>query len=437
MVFRPGRRWLALALALSTFLVFSGCGGSSDDGDGTGTVRVLNATADIGAIDVTIDNDSIDETVLEAGVSADTAAAYEQIGAGTTHTLRLKRAGGTSAVATSAISPAKDEVYTVVAWGREGALRLSNLSDDEDEPSSGRAKVRVFNAATDAGSLDIYLTDPDTLLDEVSPTLSGINGGSAGSWADVARGTFRLRVTAKDDKTDLRLDLSDIVIADKARTTIILQPGASGVLVHALVVPFRGTPQARKNPSARARLVAGVGTNGAVSATIGGRSLGVNLRSPSVAAYTLVPAGSQVVALTVNTTTALGTTSTVTAGADYTVLVFGDASAPEYRLIADDNRLPSASTKVRLRLVHAAASVTGGLTLAKDYVSVANDVAYGAASTPTLVDSATSALLQVTSPLVTAPLYDNDEAVLTASGVYSVFMLGGATAPTGVLRRDR
>jgi hypothetical protein len=33
-----------------------------------------------------------------------------------------------------------------------------SVIDDQDEPNSGKVKVRVFNAAPDAGTLDVYLT---------------------------------------------------------------------------------------------------------------------------------------------------------------------------------------------------------------------------------------------------------------------------------------
>ena len=141
--------------------------------------------------------------------------------------------------------------------------------------------------------------------------------------------------------------------------------------------------------------------------------------------------------MTVNGGASLGGTMSLAAGGDYTLLAHGDAAAPVFTLLTDDNRLPTSSAKAKMRLVHVASSVGSGLTLAKDYVAVANDVAYGSASTPAQVDSSTAARIEVTSPLVVDPLYAGSDIVITSGAVYTMFMLGGASNPVGVLRRDR
>jgi hypothetical protein len=353
------------------------------------------------------------------------------------YTLRVKRAGATTTLVQGDRSLAGGEYYTAVAYGREGAVRLVVFSDNEEAPTSGYAKFRVFNAAADAGSLDVYVTEASTTLDESSPTTSLVAGGAVTGHVEIAQGSYRVRVTAANDKTDLRLDLPELALADQAIVTLLLQPGSGGVLVHALIVQQRGAVTVRKNDKARARLVAAATDNAGVSASVGGTSLNVNLRSPSVGAYTLVPAGTQAVNVSVNGSTTLGSSMPLTAGADYTLLVHGPGTAPDLKMLSDDNRPPTNTARAKLRLVHAVAGLDGGLTLAKDYVAVANDVPYASASTAAQVDAATDARIEVTSPLAASALYVNDDASIAAGGVYSVFMLGGSGAAVGVLRRDR
>jgi hypothetical protein len=204
-----------------------------------------------------------------------------------------------------------------------------------------------------------------------------------------------------------------------------------------LVIPQQATPNAQRNLQSRIRLVAGAGDNAAVTGKVGDTSLNVNLRSPSVGSYRLVTAGSVPLTLTVNGNSTLGGTSTLGSGRDYTVMVTGTSASPEYRLLEDDNRLPTSSSKARMRLVHGAFDVQSSLSLALEYGSVASDVAYGTASSPALVEPSSSARVEVTSPLYVQPLYLNTEAVVSASGVYTLFVLGGASSPAGVLRRDR
>ena len=39
-------------------------------------------------------------------------------------------------------------------------MRTAVIAEDNEPPASGTAILRVFNAATDAGSIDVYITDP-------------------------------------------------------------------------------------------------------------------------------------------------------------------------------------------------------------------------------------------------------------------------------------
>jgi hypothetical protein len=420
----PARSLFRFAVAATfCFALLSACGGGGDDDKAK--LRVLNATGDVASIDVTVDNDKIDERVHAAAVATDKVSDYGNLDAAT-YTLRLRRAGGSTALAAYTLTGDKDRYYTAVAHGREGALKLAVVDEVESESSSGNAKLRVFNSGTDTGAVDVYLTDATTRLEEVSPTIAGVGGGTIGFHTTIARGTYRLRITGKEDKNDLRLDVPELVLADKAIVNLILQPTVGGVLVNAIVLPQKGSPTLFKTTLARARLVAGVTQNAAVTAQVGSTSINTNLRSPSVGSYTLVPAGSQTVSVSVNGTSIVNSAQTLQAGGDYSLLAYGDAATATFTLLADDNRLPLTASRAKMRLIHAAANVSGGLTLAKDFVAVANDVPYGTASTPAQVDNATKARLEVTSPLFANPLYLNQEAVITSGGVYSMFMLGGA-----------
>jgi hypothetical protein len=43
----------------------------------------------------------------------------------------------------------------------------------------------------------------------------------------------------------------------------------------------------------------------------------------------------------------------------------------------------------------------------------------------------------VTSPLSSTPLYSTTDVTLLGNGVYTMFVMGSATSPGAVLRRDR
>ncbi len=81
--------------------------------------------------------------------------------------------------------------------------------------------------------------------------------------------------------------------------------------------------------------------------------------------------------------------------------------------------------------------MSGGLTMTLDYSAIASNVLSGLSSTPAAVNSSSASLLQVSSPTSGTPVYSISELPIVASGVYTVFMMGGADKIQGTLRRER
>ncbi|MEW6704959.1 MAG: DUF4397 domain-containing protein [Pseudomonadota bacterium] len=420
-------------LAAVTFAL-AGCGGKADD-DEISTVRFLNATTGVGSLDFYVDDDK------KAALAADALGDYFDYPKDS-HSVKVKPGGASSSLHSSSYTLETGERYTAVAWGSEGAVRLAFLQEDEDAPSAGEAKVRLFNAAPDVGALDLYLTAADTSLDAVSSLNGAIASGSFGGYVQVGKGSYRLRITGAGNKSDIRLDLPSVTLGEKDRTTIIVQAGSGGVLVHALLLVQEGGVATAKNDKARMRLVSSLSANGNASATVGSSALSTAaLTSPAVGTYVLVPSSKQDLVVQVNGATALGSTLSVSAGADYTLMIYGNTSNPQMNLITDDNRLP-ASGKGKLRMVHGAEG-HDLLSLALDSLAVA-DAGYGVATSYYAVNpNSGNALIEVTSPLSSTPLYTTARTSgstgvsIESQGVYTVFLLGGGSAPRGMLRRER
>jgi len=199
-----------------------------------------------------------------------------------------------------------------------------------------------------------------------------------------------------------------------------------------------GTVTKQFNTQARVRAVAAMTNSAKLSLTAGGTSLVSNAPSPSIGGYTLVTAGSLTLAGTAGSTALPSSSLTVAAGSDVTVMVHGDATSPTLTTLVDDNRLPSVSTKLKLRLVNAMNGMSSyPLTMAVDYSAVASSVAEGAASSYASLTANSAATLEVTSALSATPLYSLIDTSLVAEGVYSVFMFGTADVPSGGLRKER
>ena len=295
----------------------------------------------------------------------------------------------------------------------------------------------VLNTAPDAGTLDVYLTGSDESLDNASPVAASVAGGGTVGYTSITAGTYRLRVTAAGDKTDLRLDVGGVTLASTQVATMIITPGPSGVLVHALLELQQGAVSQFNNNLARARVVASVAGNGKVTASIGGITLLSNGTSPTIGNYGSFIASNSALQVVVNGTPVLVSSPTVAAGTDLTLMVWGDASAPQLTVITDDNRLPTVSTNTKLRLVHGVSGLTDPLTLTADFSVIAPSVALGSASAYGNVTGGTTLRLDVTSPLSTTALYSLSDATLTARSLYTLYMLGDAAHPSAALRKER
>ena len=420
--------WLAAAVALVP--VLQACGGGSDS-DGNGAVRLVNASSAYGALDL-----YSSDTLLSSAVAPEGAGSYVTLGAGT-YTLKLKRNGSSTTVNSTDRSVAASTSHTLLAYSTADTLRSVFLTDNETAPTSGAAKLRVFNASTEAGALDVYVTASSATLADSSPTVSALGTERFSSYNEISAGSYRVRVTGSGDKTDLRLDVDGISLADQRIGTLVLTTTPGGVLVNSLFIDQKSTVTGVANPSARIRLVAGAGGNGTVAATINGTSLSSGLRSPTVGAYALVPAGSLSGSVTLEGTALTLPTATLAAGSDSTLLVTSAGGAGTATLIADDNKPAITSTNAKLRLVHGVGALGSSITLTADYSAVATDTPVNSASTPAAITAGTDMRLEATTPTAASSLFLDSAVTLVAGKVYTLFMLGDANAPAGVLRRDR
>lgn len=419
-------RAISLPSALALVLVLAACGGGTDRTKAH--VRLVNASSGYSSLALTVDGSTI-----TSGVAAGSSAGYADASRGS-QTLDVSSPSSATILSSRSASLGKDSYYTLLAYGKAGTLTTQLLEDNQAEPASGRALVRVINTASDAGSLDVYLTGATDALAQSSPLQSGAAFGTLGSYITINNGTWRLRVTAAGVPADVRLDVSGLNFESKGVKTLVITPGQGGVLVSALVLSQQAGVVSAANTQARVRLAAGVSSNAAVTASVAGTTLLNNGLAPALTDYVLVSAGALTPQVTVNgVALAFTPVSTVSAGADYTLVVHGAPGTAAASLVLDDNTLPSDSTKAKLRLLN---GLTGSLTLKVGLVVRASAVAAGTASPYAAADATTTASFNVASADQSVNFTVSDQ-TLSANGVYTLFMLGSTNAPVGQLNRDR
>ncbi len=425
----PHRRRLllaALTVLAAGAVMLTGCGGGPDRTKAN--LRVVNASG-YSSLDV-----YVADVLRFAAIDTATGSSYQEIDPDETGS-RIVRAGATSTLVSLTPALVRKKFYSLVAWGREGQLQSVLLDDNEAAADSGKAKLRVLNASSDAGLLDVFLTaDGDALADAVALS-AGAKVGEVGAFATVsAASNWRLRVTAAGARTDLRLDLRGLSLPSGSVQTLVLTPTAGGVLVNGQLLVQQGAMTSRPVEHARVRVAASLPQGEAVSVAIDAQTLMSQVASPAVGAYVWVPAGARNVAITAGAAALPSTLVSLAPGAEYTLLVHAATGTPAASWIGEDNRRPVSTSMARLRLVNGVASSTAALSLTADALPLVSGVLPGTGSAAVDLLAATLPLSVLSAGSVD-PLYTHEH-TLAAGELYTVFELGGP-APLTVVRKDR
>jgi hypothetical protein len=216
---KVSRTLLALALAAPAL---AACDSSTEPGNAQATVRFVNATNDVAGLNFNVNGQSstqgvtfgsMSQCVTTAAGSATFGAARvgatTNLGAGVSHTLQ---AGGR---------------YTVVATGTAAAPQYLVLHDAAATPGSGRAGLRVVNAATGAAASDVHVTAPNAALGTASATNIGFNAGT--TFLDVPAGQAQIRLTNAGTQTAWYTGQAFNLTAGQT-STVIISRDAAGTL---------------------------------------------------------------------------------------------------------------------------------------------------------------------------------------------------------------
>ena len=431
-MFNSRFRALAAVVAFAT-AALAACGGGSNDDDGA-SIRLVNGTLTHASLNLLANS----ETIV-TGTALDTASGYVGVPDGSP-SLQVNDATTGAVLAVTAPTITGGQQVALLAYESGGAVRTAVIAEDNEPPASGTAILRTFNAATDAGSIDVYITDPAVDITTLaSPTFSFTASTSvqASNFVSFGPGTYRVRVTGAGNTADLRLDIPSVVLTNQQVGTVILTPTAGGTLANGSVLIEDAGYIASRNTSARVRLFAAVNNAASVSASAGGTPIATNVVSPVVGTYVNVPSGSAI-SISVNGAAVAAPAAMPAAGSDSTLMVYGNSASPTATLITDDNHLPAAITNYKLRLINGLTGAAQPLSMDVNFQPVASNVQPGAASAYTvlLATPLTPAQINVTSPNSPTAIYSTS-ASLPGSAVFTLFMLGDASAPIGTPRRDR
>jgi len=437
MRFTPWATRLVLTLSLSATAFLTACGGGGGSGS-TAQVRLLNATQSYAQLDLTVNDKTINSKIGYASVGD-----YGGVDTSNTATRVLESSVGTSISATTP-TLAGGTNYTFISYGFAGAVRTSLLEESQAAPDANKAKLVVLNLAPDAGALDVYVTPSTDALDTATPLTSNLQGGSGSGYIQINSGTFRVRVTGYSKKgEDLRLDIPAVTFDSTTVNSLILTATNGGVLVNGMHLVQKGAVKSYPNTLTRVRAVNALAGTPIVATTVNGNNILPASLPPNTSNYFSFTSGASTTSITVNSIPLNVTSPVFAAGGDYTLLIWGDAATPQLAVLSDDNRLPTVSGNVKMRLVNGMSVAGTVASLNVDYQSQANNVLPGTSSTPVNISSSTGSVVTVNSPLKVDALYNPSSGTtsgltpLTANGVYTIFVMGDPNNPKGKFSKDR
>jgi len=424
--------------ACISLCLLASCGGSGDDEGGDAKIRLLNLSTGYTSLDlitnIDAEDDDDDETQAE-GVALEAVSEYTTLDPDD-YTIKVKRTGSGSVLRSfTGEELVEGTVNTYVAFGEVGAFGALRIDDTQDDADAGETKLSVANVST-AGALDVYITDTDTELDDTTPVLSSVGASLVSFSAD--SGTFRLRVTAAGDNSDVRLDIGAFELSDRGIGTLILTSSQGGTLANAVYLPQEGQPKKMLNTKARLRGAVAVANGGNASIQAGGKAVLTSQTAGVIASkYTLLDAGTLPVTLAVNGAAVNASDITLQAGADYTLLVWSNAAGPQTSLIIDDNRPPSSTANSKIRLLNGMSTLGAPLTLSMDFSPLIEGTPVGQVSEEVEVSSGTDRQFDISNTSTSTPVLTRGSITLQSNSVYTFFMTDNGVTPIGVLRRDR
>jgi hypothetical protein len=423
--------------------MLAACGGGGEEGGEDPKIRLLNLSTGYSSLDLMTnvdsddDDDDEDEDETQAeNVRLETTSEYITLDPDN-YTIKLRRSGSGSVLRSFAGEElVEDVVNTYVAYGEVGQFGALRIDDSLDEADPGENTLHVANVSS-AGQVDLYITDDTTDLDDTTPVLSGL--GAALSSVTSDSGTFRLRVTASGDPDDVRLDIRNFTLADKGVGSLILTSTQGGMLANGIFLPQQGQPTKYANTKARVRGAVALANGAAATLQLNGQTL-LTAQTAGVmnSRYTLFDSGTLPVTLTVNGVAATVPNVTLTAGADYTLMVFTSDGLPQVSLINDDNRLPvGGSGMTKLRLLNGMSTLNAPLTLSVDFAPVIESVLLGQVSDEEEVTAGSDRQFDVSNTTTAALVLTRSSLTLAGNSVYTFFMTDNGGTPVGVLRKDR
>jgi len=432
------RRLLTVLVCLLG-LALASCNG----GNGVGAtpnltrIRVINLVPNAPSIQVQLDSDQ----PLVSGLQFEQVTQYLEVKQGT-HEFKVSADGGQTNIIdfTGTLGMAQD--FTFVVYGPVEAVNQVLVFDTNNTvPNGGTFQVRVINVATGVTAVDVYITQPGVDLGVTAPVVSGVGVGQISAYFPGETGNAELRITPTASK-EVIYDAPIGSFADKTLAEVVVFGKGSARLVNAAVlnIDSSGTGQVYDSTLAELKVLNGTSLNAPLNVFVDGALALANIPFAGVSNYQKVPVGTRTI--TVESAASPGATlltvmATLAPATDTSIAVSGPAGGLRSLVLADNN-LPSAVNRARVRFVNASpdlAAMDVYVNFVRQFANLASNTASPYAE---IVADITGTIYEFDFNIAgtTTPVLMLPGVTLTSGKTYTVYVVGPAAAPQGVVSED-
>lgn len=218
-------------LSLTASLAMLGCGSN-----GNSFVRAVNASQGAPGFTIQAGQTGIvsglpygTEGVQQQGQYAgiDATGNYRPLGAGDNQPLIVYSTPGTT-LASTMQSFLKNTFYTIVVEAPSPNIEFQTLIDDDTAPTSGNYSLRVMDASTEAGPVDVYITAAGAPVGG-SPIVGNMQyQGVTNPYLQLSPGTLEVQVTPAGNPSKVLASAAFSPAAGKVYSIFFFDPSVAG-----------------------------------------------------------------------------------------------------------------------------------------------------------------------------------------------------------------
>ena len=193
------RRSVGTVFSALTLSLAAACGtGGTLTPSEVSALRLYNASPDAPLVDIFLRGGQIAQ-----GLQYAHGRFYVYVNPGTNQLLEVRDNVSDAVLLDYTATLTNGTAYTFAMAGLSGSRQGVLFTDDTSAAPAGNFKVRLLNLAPLAPAMDVYITDPSTDLNTVTPLATGITYTNASTYVTGPIGTKLIQLTQTGAKTAL------------------------------------------------------------------------------------------------------------------------------------------------------------------------------------------------------------------------------------------